>query len=98
MEWPLTQYNLIVTANTDDPIFSNLSGRTTFRADRLFKFTEPELKERYENDLSGLSELPTLVLGELFHGNGTPAFFGRVSEIEKRRGTVQFRFERLFNS
>ena len=97
MEWSLTQYNLIVTANTDDPIFSDLSGRTTFRADRLFKFTEPELQERYESDLSGLSELPTLVLGELFHGRGTPAFFGRVSEIEKRRGNVHFRFERVFN-
>ena len=97
MEWSLTQYNLIVTSNTDDPIFNNPFGRTTFRADRLFKFTEPELKERYENDLSGLSELPTLVLGEVYSGNGTPAFFGRVSEIEKRRGTVHFRFERLFN-
>ena len=97
MEWSLTQYNLIVIGNTDDPIFTNLSGRTSLRADRLLKFTEPELKEKYENDLSGLSELPTLVLGELFHGKGTPAFFGRVSEIEKRRGTVHFRFERLFN-
>ena len=97
MEWSLTQYNLIVYGNTDDPIFKNLSGRTYFPSDRLFKFTEPELKERYKNELSDLSELPTLVLGEVYNGHGTPAFFGRVSDIEKRGGSVHFRFERLFN-
>ena len=97
MEWSLIQYNLIVYGNTDDPIFNNQSGRSSFRADRLFSFTEPELKERYENELSKLSELPTLVLGEVYNGHGTPAFFGRVSEIEKRGRSVHFRFERLFN-
>ena len=81
MEWSLTQYNLIVYANTDDPIFKNLSGRTYFPSDRLFEFTEPELKERYENELSDLSELPTLVLGEVYNGHGTPAFFGELYTI-----------------
>lgn len=97
MEWSLTQYNLIVYANTDNPIFSNRSGRSSFPTDRLFEYTEGELKHRYQDDLASLGELPTLVLGEVYHGHRTPAFFGRVDEVEKRGANVHFRFEHLFD-
>ena len=97
MAWSMTQYNLMVYADTDDPIFTNLSGRSSFPADRLFEYTEDELKHRYQSDLARLSELPTLVLGEVHKGQEAPGCFGHIDEIEKRGTTVRFRFEHLFN-
>ena len=81
--------------NTDDPIFRNPTGRSSFPGDRLFEYTEPELETRYKDDLAGLSELPTLFLGETYNENHTPARFGSVDEVEKRGGKVHFRFEHL---
>ena len=97
MDMSITEYNLMVYANTEDPIFTNLSGRSSFPADRLFEYTNEELKNRYQDDLAGLSELPALVLGEVGNGRGAPACFGRIEEIEKRGATVQFQFEHSFN-
>ena len=37
MNWSLTQFNLIVYGNDEDPIFSNPSGRSSLPAVRLFE-------------------------------------------------------------
>ena len=93
----MTQYNLMVYADTEDPIFTNLSGRSSFPADRLFEYTDDELKERYQNDLASLSGLPTLVLGELRGGQAAPAVLGHLDDIERRGGNLRFRFEHWFD-
>ena len=93
----MTQYNLIVYADTDNPLFRNPSGRYSFPVDRLFEYTGDELKHRFQNDLAGLSELPTLVLGEVYKGRGAPGCFGHIDEIEKRGANLHFRFEHLFD-
>ena len=97
MEWSLTHYNVIVYGNTDDSIFSIPSGRSAFPADRLFEYTETELKSKYQDDLNSLSELPTLVLAELGWHNPTPAFLVRITEVEEPRTRVHFRFQHLFD-
>ena len=63
--------------------------------DRLFEYTEPKLRSRYQDDLASLGELPTLFLGETHNGVGTPAFLSSIDEIEQRGGQVHFRFEHL---
>ena len=97
MGWSRTQYNLIVYPDADNPIFRNPSGRYSFPVDRLFDYTNDELKHRYQNDLAGLSELPTLVLGEVSKGREAPGCFGQIDEIEKRGANLHFRFEHLFD-
>ena len=95
MNWSLETYNLIVYANTETAIFRSHSGTSSFPAARLFEYTGNDLKEKYQCNLAGLSELPTLVLGELHKGLGTPAFFGRIFDIGKHGEEIQFRFERF---
>ena len=93
----MTLYNLIVYADTEDPIFTNPSGRSSFPADRLFEYTDDELKQTYQNDLAALSELPTLVLGEIRKGQAAPAVLSHLDEIERRGGNLRFRFEHWFD-
>ena len=99
MKWSLTEYNLIVVGVADysDPIFRNSSGRSTIPAERLFKYTAPELGARYQDDLAGLGELPTLVLAELGHFQRTPAFFGRVDNVQRLGRDIHFQFQHLFD-
>ena len=97
MGWSLTRYSLIVTGDTEDPIFTNLSGRSSFPADRLFEYTADDLKQTYQDDLAALSELPALVLGEVRKGEATPAVLSHLDNIEKRGANLHFRFERLFD-
>ena len=73
MNWSLETYNLIVYPDTEAAIFRNRSGTSSFPAARLFEYTGNDLKEKYQSNLAGLSELPTLVLGEVYKGLGTPA-------------------------
>ena len=99
MKWSLTQYNLIVVGVADysDPIFRNSSGRSTIPAERLFENTAPELKARYQDDLAGLGELPTLVAAELGFSERIPAFFGRVDKVERLGREIHFQFQHLFD-
>lgn len=97
MEWSMTRYNLIVYADTEDPIFTNPSGRSSFPADRLFEYTDDEFKQTYRSDLAALSDLPTLVLGELRTGQVAPAVLGQLDEIERRGANLRFRFEHWFD-
>ena len=96
MSWSLTEYNLIVYGNDEDTIFSNVSGSSAFPADRLFEYTEHSLKNRYENNLVSLGKLPTLVVAEIGFRDRTPAFFGRIDEVERRRTRVHL-FQHLFD-
>ena len=96
MKWSLNAYNLIVYSNADELIFRNQAGTFSFSGDRLFEYTENDLKEKYQADLPGLSELPTLVLGELNRGHvTTPAVFGRIYDVERPVKDIQFRFDRF---
>ena len=97
MNWSLDTYNLIVDGDHDAAIFKNQSGTYPFPADRLFEDTASDLKEKYRANWDGLSELPTLVLGELSRGHATLAFFGRIYDVEARGREIQFRFERFFD-
>ena len=99
MKWSLTQYNLIVVGVADysDPIFRNSSGRSTIPAERLFGYTTQELKARYQDDLAGLGELPTLVVAEVGYSERTPAFFGRVDKVERLGMEIHFQFQHLFD-
>ena len=96
MKCSLTEYNRIVIGNADAPIFRNPSGRSSLPSERLFEYTEAKLKNRYQEDLAGLSELPTLVVAEL-RPYPTPAFFGHVSEVELRGREVHFQFQHSFD-
>ena len=95
MNWSLDAYNLIVYSDHDAAIFKNQSGTHSFCADRLFKYTGDDLIEKYQADWAGLSELPTLVLAEVYRGYVTPAVFGRIYDVEKRGPEIKFRFERF---
>ena len=97
MGWSLCRYSLIVTGDTADPIFCNLSGRSSFPADRLLEYTGDNLKQTYQDDLAALSELPALVLGEVRKGEGAPAVLSHLDDIERRGANLHFRFERLFD-
>ena len=97
MKWSLTEYNLIVIGNDDNPIFGNPSGRSSLDSARLFAYTKPKLKTRYQDDLTGLGELPTLVVAELRPRQHTPAFLALVDEVELQHGEVNFRFQHLFD-
>ena len=96
MGWSLTEYSLIVNGDTEDPIFTNRSGRSSFPADRLFEYTGDDLKRTYQDDLAALSKLPTLVLGEVRKGEVAPAVLSHLDDIEKSGANLHFRFERLF--
>ena len=65
--------------------------------DRMFGYTDSDLEARYKSDLASLSDLPTLFLGEIFHASQTPAFLGRIDEVERRGTNVHFRYENLFD-
>ena len=95
MNWSPDAYNLIVYSDRDAAIFKNQSGTHSFPADRLFEDTGDDLKEKYQADWAGLSELPTLVLAEVYGGHVTPAVFGRIYDVEKRGQEIKFWFERF---
>ena len=97
MKWSMTEYNLIVCADTEDPMFTNASGRSSFPADRLFEYTGDELKQRYQNKQASLSDLPTLVLGEIRTGQAAPAVLCQLEDIERGGANLHFRFERWFD-
>ena len=95
MNWSLDAYNLIVYADHEAAIFRSRTGTSFFPAGRLFEYTDDNLKAKYQGNLAGLSELPTLVLGEVFKGLVTPAFFGRIFDVGKRGDEIRFGFERF---
>ena len=98
MEWSQTHYNLIVNSDQDAAMFRNSSGVDYFPADRLFGYTSPDLKAKYQSDLSSLSEMPVLAVAELFPGTEPrPAFVGRIDQVRMQGASVRFRFEHLFD-
>ena len=97
MEWSQTHYNLIVYAITDHSVFRSSSGWGYFPSDRMLESTDDALKSKFTDDLTGLSNLPTLVVVERHPENhGQPAFVSHIDQIERRGMNIRFHFEHLF--
>ena len=97
MDWSQSHFNLIVIGNDNHPIFHRVSGQESFPADRLFEYTEEELKARYNDGIGNLAEMPALVVPEMRGPNERqPAFLTRIGNLERRGRNVHFGFEHLF--
>lgn len=97
MEWSQTHFNLIVFGNDDLPILHRASGEASFPAERLFEYTDQEIKSQYNDEVRSLSEMPALVLPELRGPNERqPAFLTRIGHITQRGRNMHFLFEHLF--
>lgn len=97
MNWSLSEYNLICYGHTDIDIFRHPTGKAHFDASRLFEHTNEHLRTRYEDKLSTLAELPTLVVAETqqIKKPATPAFFSRIEHVHKSGSEIGFRFNHL---
>ena len=97
MEWSETHYNLIVYAATDHSVFRSPSGWGYFPADRMLEGTDGALKSKFNDNLKGLNNLPSLVVAECHPENrGQSAFVSRIDQIEKQGMNIRFRFDHLF--
>ena len=97
----LDQYNLIVMGNIlDSAVSKSQSGAAHFPKDRLFESTSKELIASYEGNLTALTELPTLILGEAnpFGKARTPAFLSRIDDIGESRGYITFHFNHVYSN
>ncbi len=97
MNWSLSEYNLICYGITDLDIFRHWAGTGSFGKSRLFEYTSEDSKTRYQNNLSGLAELPTLVVAETLPGNKplTPAFLSSIERVRESGSNISFRFNHL---
>lgn len=99
MNWSLSEYNLIVYGygHPELEIFNKQNGSSRFEEGRLFEFTSSHLKTLYEENLSRLSELPTLVAAEISHNkeSATPAFLTSIDRVHKRGEFIAFQFNHL---
>ena len=97
MNWSLSQFNLICYGSSDSEIFLNKSGIASFPRERLFEYTSKVLENCYQDDLTKLAGLPTLVVAEADPKGKprTPAFFSRIYEIREVRKEIRFRFQHL---
>ena len=97
MNWSLFEYNLICYGHTDLDIFRHPTGKAHFDASRLFEHTNEHLRTRYEDELSTLAKLPTLVVAETqqIKKPATPAFFSRIEHVRKSGNYIEFRFNHL---
>ena len=99
MNWSLSEYNLIVYGygHPELEIFNKQTGSSRFEEGRLFEFTSSHLKTLYEENLSRLSELPTLVAAEIRHNkeSPTPAFLTSIDGVHKRGKFIAFQFNHL---
>ena len=95
--WCLDQYNLICYGDANDLIFKNSAGRSVFERDRMFEFTDLTVKEHYEQDISKLATLPTVVVAELasyyYLRRPVPARFTRISNVQLQAGNSKVSFE-----
>lgn len=98
MSWSLSEYNLICYGDTDLGIFHHPTGDARFDASRLFEHTDEHLRTRYEDNLSILAELPTLVVAETqqIKEPSTPAFFSRIEQVREVGSDIGFRFNHLY--
>ena len=98
MNWSLEFYNLICYGTPSNEIFLSSSGMSKFDARRMFEGTSTYLKDRFQDQLGKLSELPTLVVAEV--GNlrdepTTPAFFTQLSDVHQMGNSVIFSYRHL---
>ncbi len=97
MNWSLSEYNLICYSDTDLDIFRHWTGEASFNSRRLFEYTSEDSKIRYQNNLSGLTELPTLVAAECVPHTEplTPAFLSSIEHVRELGRNISFRFNHL---
>ena len=103
MNWSLSEYNLICYGITDLDIFRHWAGTGSFDKSRLFEYTSEDSKTRYQNNLSGLAELPTLVVAEIAHvglvyggeDSPRPAFLSSIEHVHQSGRNIRFRFNHL---
>ena len=93
--WSLELFNLIVFPRPDGVIFQNRSGWSSFDSSRLFAYTDPAVKDRFESTLESLCDLPTLVVAEVYDERSTPGFLSRIYDIRRTDKETHFRFEHL---
>ena len=99
--WCLDQYNLICYRDANNRIFKNSAGRSDFSRDRMFEFTDQAVKKHYEQDISKLATLPTIVVAELANSyrlsRPVPARFTRIFNVQSQAGssTVSFEYQHL---
>jgi len=98
MNWSLSEYNLICYGSAKRNIFQLWTGNADFDFPRLFEYTNNDISARYENNLSGLAELPTLVVAECVPHQEplTPAFLSSIEHVRKSGSEVKFRFNHLY--
>ena len=98
MNWSLSEYNLICYGSTNRNIFQLWTGNADFDFPRLFEHTNSDISTRFENNLSGLAELPTLVVAECVPHQEplTPAFLSSIERVRKSGSNVSFRFSHLY--
>ena len=98
MNWSLSQFNLICYGSSDSEIFLNKSGKANFPRERLFEYTSKVLKNCYQDDLTRLAGLPTLVVAEADpkYRRRTPAFFSRINQIREVGNDIRFSFHHLY--
>ena len=97
MNWSLSEYNLICYGRTDLDIFRHWTGEARFDGSRLFEYTNDALQTRYQNNLSGLAELPTLVVAECIPHKAPvkPAFLSSIERVRESGHSIRFRFNHL---
>ena len=98
MNWSLDHYNLICYGNPSTGIFQELSGKSTFPADRLFEYTSADVKNRFTDNVGDLSELPALVVAEVPNPRSEhhiPAFFTQISDVQKIGSRIRFSYRHL---
>ena len=99
MNWSLSEYNLICYPHTDLNIFQHGTGNADFDySGRLFEYTNSDFRTRYENNLSGLAKLPTLVVAECYPSgeSATPAFLSSIENVRESGEGTRFQFSHLY--
>lgn len=98
MNWLQSHYNLICHGHHDFDVFRSKLGTGRFPNTRLFEHTNEQVRQHYSSNLSGLAELPTLVVAEAFpNGNAqTPAFLSRLDRVYEWGNEILFDFHHLY--
>ena len=95
--WSLSSYNLICYGSPEGPVFQSQTGIAKFPKDRLFEYTNDDLKNRYEKDVRSLATLPALIVAEAMPGGDprTPAFLVYIDDVRVAGNDIRFQFRRI---
>ena len=90
-------FNLVVYGLADESVFQEATGHASFLRDRLFEYTDTDIKERFRGDVSSLGALPTVFAAETRHkaATRTPARLSAITNVTEHSGAVHFDFRHL---